>query len=41
MAANSRKYATGFLNDSEIDDTGSAEQLSKLRQSLFLFTAND
>jgi hypothetical protein len=29
MAVNSRKSAAGFLNDSEIDDTGFAEQLSK------------
>jgi len=37
MAINSRKSAAGFLNDSEIDGTGSAEQLSKLRLSLFPF----
>jgi len=37
MAANSRKSAAGFLNDSEIDGTGSAEQFSKLRPPLLSF----
>jgi len=34
MAVNSRKSAAGFLNDSEIDGTGFAEQFSKLRLPL-------
>jgi len=37
MAVNSRKSAAGFLNDREIDGTGSAEKLSKLRLPLLPF----